>query len=198
MGEREALDQKALDQLFLKARTYNGWLDKPVSDDLIRQIYDLARMGPTSANSSPIRIVFVKTPEEKARLLPFLDKGNREKTSRAPVVAIFAYDRKFYEYLPKLFPHADAKSWFVGKPEFIEHTMWRNGTLQAAYFMLAARALGLDCGPMSGFNRSKVKEAFFPGLDGDVNFICSMGYGDEATIFARSPRFDFDEVCTIV
>ena len=198
MNNKQGLDSSALDILFREARTHNGWLDMPVGDDLLKQIYDLAKMGPTAANSCPLRIVFVRSKEAKDRLIPLLMKSNQEKTRAAPVVALFAYDRKFYEYLPRLFPHTDARSWFVGKPDYIEQTMVRNGTLQAAYFMLAARALGLDCGPMSGFNKAKIKEEFFPELDGDVNFICSLGYGDPATIYPRLPRLSFDEVCELV
>lgn len=193
-----ALDKATLDRLFLEARSYNGWLDKGVSDEQLRQIFDLTKMGPTSANSSPMRIVFVKSDEQKARLLPMLDKGNVAKTTGAPVTAIIAHDRKFYDHLPRLFPHTNAKSWFEGKPTKIEETMWRNGTLQAGYFMLAVRAMGLDCGAMSGFKADAVKETFFPDLDGEVNFLCNIGYGDPSSIFERSPRFAFDEVCKIV
>lgn len=194
----QPVDQSALDALFMEARTYNGWLDKDVPDDLLKEIHNISRMGPTSANCSPMRVVFVKSKEQKEIMRPILDKGNVEKTMSAPVTAIFAYDRKFYEYLPKLFPHTDARSWFVGNDGLIEQTMWRNGTLQAAYFMIAARAKGLDCGPMSGFNKQKMKETFFPDLDGDVNFICNLGYGDPKTLYPRAPRFEFDEVCKIV
>ena len=198
MTESTPLDDQALDTLFRAARTFNGWLDKDVPDETVKALYDLAKMGPTAANSNPMRVVFVKSNEAKEKIKPILDKGNQEKTMGAPVIAIFAYDRKFYEYLPKLFPHTNAKSWFEGKPDNIEQTMVRNGTLQAAYMIMAARAVGLDCGPMSGFNRAKMKEAFFPDLDGEVNFICAIGYGDPASLFPRSPRFDFDEVCKIV
>ncbi|PZQ45534.1 MAG: malonic semialdehyde reductase [Micavibrio aeruginosavorus] len=198
MTDGTKLDKNALNTLFLEARSYNGWLAQDVPVSLLHQIHDLARMGPTAANSCPMRVVFVKSKEAKEKLKPFLDKGNQEKTMAAPVVALFAMDRKFYDHLPKLFPHTDAKSWFEGKPDKIEDTMVRNATLQAAYFMLAARSLGLDCGPMSGFKKAGVKEAFFPDLDGEVNFICSLGYGDKAAIFPRLPRFEFDEVCGIV
>jgi 3-hydroxypropanoate dehydrogenase len=198
MTDGKKLDRNALNILFLAARSYNGWKPQDVPDDLIRQIFEVARMGATSANCSPMRTVFVKSQEQKEKLKPFLDKGNVEKTMSSPVTAIFAYDRKFYEHLPKLFPHADARSWFAGKPDHIEQTMQRNGTLEAAYFMLAARSFGLDCGPMSGFKKDAVKKEFFPDLDGDVNFLCNLGYGDPASLFPRSPRFEFDEVCKIV
>jgi len=198
MTKNKKLTQDALENLFLEARTYNSWQDKDVGAELLVQIFDLTKMAPTSANCSPMRTVFVKSKEQKEILKPLLDKGNVDKTMSAPVTAIFAYDRKFYEHLPKLFPHVDAKSWFEGRDKKIEETMWRNGTLQAGYFILAARALGLDCGPMSGFNSAKVKEAFFPDLDGDVNFMCNLGYGDEKTLFPRSPRFDFADVNKIV
>lgn len=198
MEDDKTLPQSALDTLFLEARTYNGWLDRDVPEYLVRQIFELAKMGPTAANSCPMRVVFVKSSEAKERLKPLLDSGNREKTMHAPVIALFAFDYKFYEHLGKLFPHTNAKSWFEGKEDKIKDTAFRNGTLQAAYFMLAARSLGLDCGPMSGFNKARVKEEFFPDLDGEVNFICSIGYGDISTVKERSPRFEFDEVCTVV
>lgn len=198
MARQQPLDKTALDTLFLEARTHNVWLDKDISDDVLQQIFDIAKMGPTAANSCPMRVVFVRSKEAKEKLKPLLDKGNQDKTMAAPAVALFAYDRKFYDLLPKLFPHADAKSWFAGYPDKIQDTAERNGTLQAAYFMLAARSLGLDCGPMSGFNKEKVKEAFFPDLDGAVNFICSLGYGDDSKLFPRLPRLDFDEACKVV
>ncbi len=198
MDSDKRLDLEARNILFLEARTYNGWQDKDVSESLLKEIYEHARMGPTAANSSPMRIVFVKSSDAKERLRPHLDKGNIEKTMAAPVTAIFAYDRAFYEFLPKLFPHTNAKGWFEGKPEKIEETMVRNGTLQAAYFMIAARALGLDCGPMSGFKKAGVKEEFFPELDGDVNFICNIGYGLKSSLRERSPRLSYDEVCSVV
>lgn len=194
MSKNQVLEPLALDVLFREARTYYSWQNKPVGDDIIRQVFDLAKMGPTSANCSPLRLVVVKSPEAKEKLKPLLDKGNVDKTMSAPATIIFAHDRKFYEFLPKLFPHTNAKSWFEGNPDLIEQTMWRNGTLQAGYFILAARALGLDCGPMSGFNKQKTKEVFFPDLDGEVNFLCNIGYGDPSGLHPRSPRFDFDEV----
>ncbi len=192
------INDEAIDSVFLKARTFNHWQKKDVADDLLKQIYDLAKMAPTSANCSPARIVFVKSAEQKERLKPHMDKGNVDKTMSAPVTAIIAQDRKFYEYMPKLFPHTDAKSWFVGKPDYIESTMRRNATLQGGYFILAARSLGLDCGPMSGFDAAGVKKEFFPDLDGEIDFLCNLGYGDAEGMFPRSPRFDFDDVCKIV
>jgi len=193
------LDDAALDALFRDARTHNKWRKKPVSDTLLRALWELAKMGPTSANCSPAHILFVKSPEGKARLSPALSEGNREKTMAAPVTAIVGYDLEFYEKLPFLFPHnAEARSWFAGNPELIRTTAFRNGSLQGAYLILAARALGLDCGPMSGFDNGKVDAAFFP--DGKVksNFLCNLGYGDPAGLFPRSPRFAFDEACEIV
>jgi 3-hydroxypropanoate dehydrogenase len=192
------LDDRALDILFREARTYNGWKEGDVSDVLLQAVYDLMKWGPTSANCSPLRIIFVRTEEAKERLKPHLMEANIKKTMAAPVVAILANDKKFYEYLPKLFPHANAKSWFEGKQAMIDDTAMRNGTLQGAYFMIAARALGLDCGPMSGFNKKGVKEEFFPGEDVEVNFLCNIGYGDPDSIFDRSPRFEFDEICKII
>jgi nitroreductase len=192
------LDNAVLDQLFLAARSHNGWQDKPVSDDQLRQIYALMRMGPTSANSCPARLVFVKSTEAKEKLKTCLDKGNIDKSMSAPVVAIVGMDLEFYEKLSKLFPHTDARSWYVGKPEKIRDTAFRNSSLQGAYFILAVRSLGLDAGPMSGFNSSKLDEIFFP--DGKVksNFICSIGYGDKSRLYPRGPRLEFEEACQIV
>lgn len=194
----DSIDQAAIDQLFLNARTHFFWQDIKVSDDLLKQIYNLAKMGPTSANCSPLRIVFVKSTAAKEKLKPCLFEGNVEKTMSAPVTAIFGYDMKFYEKLPTLFPHADAKSWFIGSPELIETTAFRNGTLQAAYFILAARSLGLDCGPMSGFNNKDVDESFFAGTSFRSNFLCNIGYGVPEKLFPRSPRLDFTEACQIL
>lgn len=191
------IDAHSLDVLFRDARTHNGWQDKPVSVDLLRQVFDLAKMGPTSANCSPMRVVFVSTPAGKERLKPALAPGNLDKTMAAPVTAIIAQDTLFYEHLPKLFPHADAKSWFVGNDALIQGTMVRNATLQGGYLMLAARALGLDCGPMSGFDPAKLNAEFFPDGRFQANFLCNLGYGDPAKLFPRSPRFAFDDVCTI-
>ena len=193
------LTQDALDQIFLNARTRNGWQDKPLPDKLLREIYDIARMGPTTANSQPQRIVFVVSPQAKAKLSPALSEGNRDKTMQAPAVAIFAYDLQFYDLLPKVFPHnQEARSWFVGKDAHIKETAFRNGSLQAAYFMIAARAKGLDCGPMSGFDQAMVNQAFFPDGRWKANFICSLGYGTDERLFARSPRLSFEEACKVV
>ncbi len=188
----------ALDQLFRNARTHNDWQDKPVADSLLTELHDLMKWGPTSANCWPLRVVYVKSPEAKSRLAPLLMEGNRTKTASAPVTAILGMDMTFYEELPKLFPHADAKSWFVGNDALIQATAFRNSSLQGAYFMLAARALGLDCGPMSGFDAAKVNAEFFPGTRIETNFICNLGYGDPAQLFPRSPRPSFEEVCKIV
>jgi nitroreductase len=193
----EPLSDHALDVLFRKARSHNGWLDKPVSDEQIRQIYDLLKWGPTSANSCPARFVFVKSAAAKEKLKACLDEGNVEKSMTAPVVAIIGMDMEFYEKLPKLFPHTDARAWFVGKPAKIEETAFRNSSLQGAYLIMAARSLGLDCGPMSGFDNAKLDAAFFP--DGKIksNFICAIGYGDESKLYPRGPRLDFEEACRI-
>ncbi len=192
-----ALSEQALDQLFREARSYNAWQDKPVSDALLHELYELMKWGPTSANSSPARIVFVKSDEAKARLKPCLNEGNVEKSMTAPVVAIIGMDMAFYEKLPKLFPHTDARSWFAGKPEKIQENAMRNSSLQGAYLMLAARALGLDCGPMSGFDYPKLEAAFFPDGDVKANFICALGYGTTDKLYPRGPRLDFGEVCRI-
>lgn len=192
------LDQKTLEILFTEARTHNGWLDKDVDDALLQKIYDVMKFGATSANCSPMRVVFVKSPEAKEKLNQCLAPGNLEKTMTAPVTAIFGDDYSFYDHLPKLFPHTDAKSWFVGNDALIEKTAFRNGTLQGAYFMLAARAFGLDCGPMSGFDNAKCDELFFAGTNVKSNFMCNLGYGDASKLFPRSPRFNFDEVCKIL
>lgn len=193
------LSDAGMDLLFRDARTHNVWLDKEVSDVLLEAIYDLAKMGPTSANCSPMRVLYLRTPEAKARLKPALSEGNAEKTMAAPATAILAHDLEFYEHLPRIFPHApDARSWFAGKPAHIETTAFRNGSLQGAYFILAARALGLDCGPMSGFDNAAVDKEFFP--DGQVksNFLCNLGFGDSEQLFSRSPRLDFDEACKLL
>lgn len=192
------LDHAAFDQLFDKARTNNKWQPRAVPDDLLKQIVEHMRWGPTSANCSPARIVFVKSPEAKERLKPHLSPGNVDKTMAAPATAIIAYDLKFYEYLPRLYPPADAKSWFAGKKEHADTTAFRNGSLQGGYFILAARALGLDCGPMSGFNNAAVDAEFFAGTDVKSNFLCNLGYGDPEGIYPRSPRFSFDEMASIV
>lgn len=188
----EPLSDSALDQLFRTARTYNGYLDKPVSETQLHAIWDLAKFGPTSANSLPARIVWCVTDEAKQKLAAFALPANAEKILAAPVTAIVAMDNEFYEHLPELFPHADARSWFVGNAALAETTAFRNSSLQGAYFILAARALGLDTGPMSGFDNAAVDEAFFADQPSvKSNFISTLGYGDAATIFDRSPRPDF-------
>ncbi len=195
---RPTLDGPALDLLFRDARTHNGWLDRPVSDDLLEQVIDLAKMGPTSANASPMRVVFVRTPEGKEKLKAALAPGNVEKTMTAPVTAIIGEDLSFHEHLPRLFPHADAKSWFDGNDAFIADTAYRNATLQGAYLMLAARALGLDVGPMSGFDPAAVNAAFFAGTNIRANFLVNIGYGDATKLFPRSPRFEAREIASFV
>jgi 3-hydroxypropanoate dehydrogenase len=191
------LNDGALDQIFRAARTHNSWLDKPVSEAVLRQLYDLTKMGPTSANCLPMRLVFLKSKEAKERLKPYLAPANIEKTASAPLTVIVAHDLEFYERLPELFPHTDARSWFVGNDELTRTTAFRNGTLQGAYLMLAARSLGLDCGPMSGFDNAKVDAAFFPGGKVKSNFLVNLGYGDPAKLFPRSPRPTFESVCRI-
>jgi 3-hydroxypropanoate dehydrogenase len=194
----QAVDDRVLDQLFLDAHTHNAWQPKEVPDILLRRLVDTLRMGPTSANCSPARFVFVKSKEAKERLKPHLSEGNRDKTMKAPVCTIIGYDLDFYEHLPKLFPHTDARSWFAGNPEKIKETAFRNGTLQGAYLILAARLHGLDCGPMSGFDNAGVDAAFFSGTSIKSNFLCNIGYGDPAGLQPRSPRFSFDEMAKIV
>lgn len=192
------LDDSALEQLFLSARTHNVWLDRDVPDALLKRLVDLLKMGPTSANCSPARFVFVKSAEAKKKLEPALSAGNRDKTMAAPVTVIIGQDMRFYDHLPKLFPHTDAKSWFTGNDAKIAETALRNSSLQGAYLILAARALGLDCGPMSGFDPSKVDAAFFAETHTKANFLCNLGYGDVTALKVRSPRFSFDEIARIV
>lgn len=192
------LNDLALNTLFYHARTHNAWLDKPVLDEQLQQIYDWMKWAPTSANCSPARIVFVKSIDAKEKLVACMDPGNVEKTKAAPVTAIIGMDMEFYEYLPQLFPHADAKSWFAGNQAKIEETAFRNSSLQGGYFIMAARAAGLDCGPMSGFNAGKINATFFSGTSIKVNFVCSVGYGDQRKLFPRSPRLSFAEACTLV
>lgn len=207
------LNEEGRKLLFRDARTHNEWLDKPVSDDTLRELYELMKWGPTSVNCCPARILFLRTPEAKARLLPALAPGNVEKTRSAPVTAIIGYDGRFYDMLPKLFPHTDARAWFVDTPELAEVTARRNSSLQGAYLIVAARAVGLDCGPMSGFDQAKVDHEFFPAAPKDgnafnqeyfpdshvkTNFICNLGYGDATKLFPRSPRLDFDEACKLL
>ncbi|MDR3606372.1 MAG: malonic semialdehyde reductase [Oligoflexia bacterium] len=197
MPTPSSISKEALNQIFLTARTHNGWLDKPVATDTLKQIYDLLKWGPTSANSSPLRIVFV-TGAAKRRLLPAMAPGNAEKTQAAPVTAILGQDMKFYDKLPQLFPHTDARSWFAGNQPLIDATAFRNSSLQGAYFIIAARALGLDVGPMSGFDPAKVDAEFFAGTSYKTNFICNLGYGDPSKLYPRSPRLGFDEACQIL
>jgi len=192
------LDDRSLDIIFREAHTHNVWLDKPVSEALIQQIYDLMKWAPTSANSSPARFVFVRSAAAKQRLLPAMSPGNAEKTRAAPVTAIVAYDTEFYEKLPKLFPQADARSWFAGNQPLIDTTAFRNGTLQGAYLIIAARSLGLDAGPMSGFDNAKVDQEFFPGGKIKSNFLINLGHGDHAKLFPRNPRLPFAEAAQIL
>jgi 3-hydroxypropanoate dehydrogenase len=206
------LDEQAMDLLFRKARTHNAWLDRPVSDVTLRQLYELMKWGPTSANSCPARIFFLRSPQAKARLLPALSPGNIEKTRAAPVTAIIAYDLRFHDKLPRLFPHNPGmRQVFVDAPQLVEVTARRNSSLQGAYFILAARAVGLDCGPMSGFDNAKVDKEFFAagkceGCDEEFlpeghlrsNFLCNLGYGDSAKLFPRSPRLEFEEACMLL
>ena len=191
-------NREVLDQLFTNARTHNAWLKKPVGSNLLRAVWDLAKMGPTSANCSPARIVFVVSNDAKERLKPYLIKENIEKTISAPVTAIIGSDQKFYNRLGELFPHTDARPWFVGNDALIRSTAFRNSSMQGAYFMLAARALGLDCGPISGYDNEGVDAVFFAGEDIKSNFLCNIGYGSGKNIFARSPRLDFDEACQVL
>lgn len=192
------LSDAALDQLFREARTYGAWLDKPVSETTLRALADLMKNGPTSANCCPARIVFVVSREAKARLEPLLSKGNRAKTMAAPATAVVGYDLRFHEKLDRLFPHEpSAPSWFNGSEAKIRENAFRNGTLQGAYLILAARALGLDCGPMSGFDAAGVTREFFPQGDVAANFLVNLGYGDPAALKPRLPRFSFEEFCAI-
>ena len=192
------LSEHGLDLVFRNARTHTHWLDRPVDDETLRALYDLMKWGPTSANCSPARIVFVRSREAKERLRPALSAGNVDKTMAAPVTAIIGHDLRFHDHLPRLFPHADARSWFAGKDELIRTTAFRNGTLQGAYLIVAARSLGLDCGPMSGFDNARVDAEFFPGGAVKSNFLCNLGYGDPAKLHPRNPRLAFDETCRIV
>lgn len=192
------LDDAVLDLLFRQARTQDGWAGDSVGEDRIRAVFDLLRMGPTSANCQPGRFVFVTTDAAREKLRPCLSEGNTAKTMTAPVTAIIDYDMAFLDLLPRLFPSADARSWFAGQPALIEETAFRNGTLQGAYLIMACRALGLDCAPMSGFDRAKVDAAFFAGTTIKSNFLCGIGHGDPAALGARAPRLDFDEACKIV
>jgi 3-hydroxypropanoate dehydrogenase len=188
----------SIEKLFTEARTQNGYFDTPVSDDTLRQLYDLWKWGPTSANCSPARVVFVRSAEAKAQLVACVGPGNVAKVQQAPVTAVIGMDLEFYEKLPRLFPHNQtARSWFAGKPAHIEATAFRNSSLQGAYLMLAARTLGLDCGPMSGFDDAKMNATFWAGTPVKTNFICTLGQGDPSKVFARSPRLAFEEACRL-
>jgi 3-hydroxypropanoate dehydrogenase len=192
------LDDRSLDIIFRNARSHNGWQEKPVSDELIKQLYELMKWAPTSANASPARLVFIKSTAAKQRLLPAMISGNEEKTRTAPVTVIVAQDHEFYEKLPQLFPHTDARAWFVGNQALIDTTAFRNATLQGAYLIIAARALGLDAGPMSGFDNAKVDAEFFSGTKIRSNFLINLGYGDATKLFPRGPRLTFDESSRIL
>lgn len=196
--QAKRLSQDAIDQLFHNARTHNAWRDRPVPTGLLQDLYDLARMGPTSANASPGRFVFLTTPEAKARLIPALSPTNVDKTKAAPVTAIVAWDTEFHDHLPRLMPYADFRSYFVGNDALIHETAFRNSSLQGGYFILAARALGLDVGPMSGFDAQKVNAEFFPDGKWRVNFIANLGYGDQTKLFPRQPRLEFHEAAVVL
>lgn len=191
------LDDLTLAALFTEARSHNGWTDTPVSDEQLHQLYELTKMGPTSANCSPARFVFVRTAEGREKLKPALSSGNLDKTLSAPVTVIVAMDREFYNKLPDLFPHADARSWFTSSPAVAEETAFRNATLQAGYLIMAARALGLDTGPMSGFDKAKVDDAFFEGTHWASTMLINLGHGNTSKVFARLPRLPFDEACVL-
>lgn len=195
----DPMSQDALDQIFLAARTHNRWLDKPVSEAQLRRLVEIVQLGPTSANMLPARFLFVQSPEAKRRLEPLLSEGNRAKTMQAPVCAIIGYDLRFYERLAETFPHnLTARSWFEGQPEKIQEAAFRNGTLQGAYLIIAARAMGLDTGPMSGFDNAGVDREFFPEGQIKSNFLCSLGYGDASVLMPRLPRLPFDEIAKIL
>jgi 3-hydroxypropanoate dehydrogenase len=197
-ARKTVIAKAALDQLFHEARTHSAWLPEPVPVELLRKAYELSRLGPTSANASPARFVFLTTPEAKARLKPALAPLNVDKTMSAPVTAIIAWDTEFHEALPRLFPHADMRAYFVGNQPLIHETAFRNSSLQAGYFILAARALGLDCGPMSGFDAGKLNAEFFPDGKWKVNLLCNLGYGDPSKLFPRSPRLEFEEAAEVL
>jgi 3-hydroxypropanoate dehydrogenase len=192
------ISSDGLDQLFRQGRTHSAWLPKRVPVETLREVYELARLGPTSANSTPARFVFLESEAAKARILPALAPGNVEKTKAAPVTAIMAWDTEFHEKLPQLFPHFDMRSYFVGNQPLIDESALRNSSLQGGYFILAARAVGLDCGPMSGFDKAKVNAEFFPDGKWKVNFLCNLGYGDRSKLLPRSPRLEFDEACRVL
>jgi 3-hydroxypropanoate dehydrogenase len=195
------VDEKFLDRVFRNGRSQNGWLAEPVSDEQLKQVYELMKWGPTSVNCSPARIVFVRSEAGKAKLKDALSPGNVDKSMTAPVLAVVGYETRFYEDLPRLFPHNPAvKTWFEGEEKlgFAQTTAFRNGTLQGGYLIAAARAVGLDCGPMSGFDNAKVDAAFFSGTSVKSNFICGLGRGDPSRLFPRSPRLSFEEACKLI
>ncbi len=192
------IEHTAISQAFLDARTHNAWLPKEVPDDILRRLVGILKLGPTSANCQPARFLFVKSREAKEKLAPLLSEGNRAKTMQAPVCAVIGYDLEFYEQLPRLFPHKDMRASFAGQPDKIRETAFRNGTLQGAYLILAARLLGLDCGPMSGFDNAGVDKAFFAGTNVRSNFLCNLGYGDPAALMPRLPRLSFEEMAKII
>jgi 3-hydroxypropanoate dehydrogenase len=196
---RDALSEAALDTIFRAARTHKSWQPKSVAQELLHEMYRLAKMGPTSANCSPARLIFVISPAAKEALRPALGPSNVEKTMAAPVTVVVGHDLRFYEHLAHLYPANPAvRSWYEGKPELIQETAFRNGTLQGAYLMIAARALGLDCGPMSGFDHIKINALYWPDGRVRVNFLCNIGYGDDAALHPRGPRWEFEEACRIV
>ena len=196
--DHKTIGEAALAQLFTEARTHNAFLDKPVPVELLKAAVDLAKIGPTSVNQSPVRVLFLTSQEAKDRLVPFLMGANQEKTQKAPVVAIVGYDEKFYEHLPFLFPFADVKGWFSGNEAFASRSAFQNGTLQVAYLILALRAVGLDTGPMSGFDNAKVDAEFFPEGHIKSNVIINIGFGDNEKLFPRSPRFSFDQIAKVL
>ena len=198
MEETTPLGAAAREAVFLSARTHYHWLPNPVSDDQLHDLYDLLCQGPTSANCSPARFLFLRTPEAKERLKPALSAGNVDKTLSAPVVAVVAHDPHFFELLPKLFPHTDARGWFAGNEALASETAFRNGTLQGAYLIAAARMKGLDCGPMSGFDNRRVDDIFFASNGWKSNFLVNLGYGDGGKLHPRSPRLAFDEACLLL
>jgi 3-hydroxypropanoate dehydrogenase len=196
--EQRSLDEHGFDMLFREARTHFAWQPRPVPQALLHELYDLAKLGPTAANSSPLRVVFLTTDAARARLLPHLSPTNVEKSRTAGAVALIAYDSQFYDELPRLFPHMDARPWFAGNAALAAETAMRNGSLQGGYFIMAARALGLDCGPMSGFDADAVNSEFFPDGRWKINFICNLGYGDGTALFPRGPRLAFSEACRVL
>ncbi len=192
------ISKEAVDHLFTEARSHNAWQPKEIPDEMLHKLYELMKFAPTSANCSPLRIVFVKTPEAKAKLKPFMSAGNVEKTMQAPVTAILAFDMDFASHLPQLFPHVDARPWFAGTDVAVRTVALRNSTIQAGFFIAAARAIGLDTGPMSGFDEAGVNSAFFAGTRVEANFLVSLGFGDSSQMKPRLPRFGFDEVCKVI